>query len=264
MNPTQPLTDAQFWDDWWADVPLPSVARRVYPNDYINDILGTLDRHVAPGARVLELGGAPGTFLAYLAQTHECAVSSLDISPRGHAATQHNLALLGINGRVHLGDALANGPDDQAPGPFDVVMSWGLAEHFTDSTAILQAHAQRTKPCGLVIIGFPNFRGLNYVPLRLWAPRLLAQHHLAAMRTETWAIAAPAAGLRPLSLRYCGGLSPRLWYNFDRPTTWLNRLPRLALRAAIAAWVRLPRWLNRWDAPWLSGYWIGVFERTED
>jgi len=259
-RPADTLTDAQFWDNWWTDAPLPTVARRVYRNDYLNVILDTLDRHVPPGSRVLEIGGAPGTFLAYLAQNKGCRVTSMDISPQGNAATRRNFQLLGLPGTVLEADALAP-PTLPAEMGFDVVTSWGFAEHFTDSAAVLRAHASRTKPGGLILMGFPNFLGINKIPLSLWAPTLLRHHHLPAMRSAVWQQAAHQQGLEVRAMGYRGGLSPRLWYVFDNPQRWYNAPWRLALRAGIGLWVRLPGSLNFWRGHKWSGYWIAVLQK---
>src|SRR6266513_4248319 len=73
------LTDPTYWDDYWRDLELPA---DVTPGAHtaIDPILEVIDRFVASDSplSVLEIGGAPGRFLAHIRRRfgHRCACST--------------------------------------------------------------------------------------------------------------------------------------------------------------------------------------------
>src|SRR4051812_16274390 len=69
---------------------------------------------------------------------------------------------------------------------FDRVFSLGLAEHFEDTTAAAGAHLRFLKPAGTLIIGMPNFRGINGWFARRINPKPLATHNVESMQRSTW------------------------------------------------------------------------------
>ena len=79
------LTDAEYWDRYWSQLQLPAEVRRAADSPYLNAILDVFDAHVPSGAnvRTLEVGGAPGQYLAYLHRTDGHRVACLDYSPLG-------------------------------------------------------------------------------------------------------------------------------------------------------------------------------------
>ena len=67
---SQALTDEQFWDAYWRKLKLPVAADEARARPYEREILKVLKRFAPkdPGARIVELGGAPGGYLAYVAR----------------------------------------------------------------------------------------------------------------------------------------------------------------------------------------------------
>lgn len=44
---------------------------------------------------------------------------------------------------------------------YDLVLSFGLIEHFNDTKAIIETHLQFLKPGGVLFVTLPNFKGVN-------------------------------------------------------------------------------------------------------
>ena len=241
-------TTAEFWDAYWEGLTLPT---RIDP-------LFAFDRCFARGldlafagvtGSVLEIGCAPGKWLALLAERRGLRPAGIEYSPEGLRATRRNFELLGI-GEAELieADFFALPPEPR----FDAVASYGLVEHFDDPESVLDRHVAWLRPGGKLVIGVPNFRGVHGALQRLLDPAILALHNLDVMRPEFFARWAGARGLAVERLWYFGGFEPGLPI-VDRA----RRGPGVLLaRAALWAGWRLRRSpaLDGWNGPLVSSY----------
>ena len=86
--------------------------------------------------RVLDAGAGLGGPARWLAHRYGCRVDALELQPELHSAARKLTARCGLDGRIdHLcGDLLD--PDD-APGPFDAVVSWLVFLHIPDRPRLL-------------------------------------------------------------------------------------------------------------------------------
>ena len=255
------LTSSADWDEKWEGKHLPVAIERATAGLYVQAILDVLDRYLPadPQRSILEIGGAPGQYLAYMYRRFGYAAHCLDYSPVGCQKAQENFALLGIPAQVYCRDLFA--PDLDLP-PFDIVYSLGVIEHFRDLPAVVERHLRLLKPGGLLLLGVPNFGGIYHGFLRRLAPQLLAQHNLAAMDLQHWEAFEQAFGLRPLFKGYVGGFEPSL----------LNRCERRSPLNLVLLWTakvlkrilhRRLRFLRRWNSKRISGYVMGVYEKPE-
>jgi len=253
------LTETEQWDAYWSSIDLPSVvdpARGLQREA----ILAVFREAVSgwSGRSCVEVGGAPGQYLAYLHRELGLEVTCLDYSPVGCEATRENFRLLGIEGNVICADFLA--PDAELP-TFDVVYSLGFVEHFEDLTGVVERHLALLRPGGRLILGVPNFLGVNGWFMRRLAPELLAGHHLPSMELSRWDEFAEPLGLRTLFREYVGGFEAGTFR--QREGEGVGRKALYAVASGLdVALRRRPRWLRRFNAPWLSGYAMGVFERV--
>ena len=204
-DPTR-FTTAAWWDDYWTDTPLPQKIG-FGTSVYLDQLLAVLTRYLPSGngQSVLEIGGAPGR---YLAMMHErgLAVTALEYSPVGVELTKENFRRLGIKATVVHGDMFDASLDIA---PQDAVYSLGLIEHFDDPAAVARAHMRLVNPGGILIIGAPNLQGLSR---RLHAPALpsvLETHHWPATDPAGWSAYERELGLELLFKDYVGGSSPR-------------------------------------------------------
>src|ERR1700730_3165409 len=127
------LTDTAFWENYWGRFSLPDAI----------DENRSFDRGLASGLRkllgdskgeVLEIGCAPGRWLAFLSREFNLGVSGIEYTTDGAAATRRNLELLGVkNADIREADFLTATPSPK----YDVVVSFGFVEHFTDVEAVI-------------------------------------------------------------------------------------------------------------------------------
>ncbi|MFT3714304.1 MAG: class I SAM-dependent methyltransferase [Archangium sp.] len=251
---TTRLTTQSQWDDYWKGTKLPLEVRRG-ANRADDAILEIIERHVPlESASVVEVGGAPGQFLAYFAAKHHVTPHVLDYSEIGCAKTTENFRLLGHGVTVHQRDLFA----DPLPGPFDLVFSLGLIEHFGDLNAVVARHVAMVRPGGWLVIGCPNFTGVNHWFMKRLAPALLAEHNLATMHEMSWDGFERELSLRRVFRGYIGGFEPALFFKSERGGVRafaLTRAARLARRVLPAPL------LQRLGGREFSQYLLGVYQR---
>ncbi|MGH7870220.1 MAG: hypothetical protein ACREP9_21905, partial [Candidatus Dormibacteraceae bacterium] len=114
---------------------------------------------------------------------------------------------------------------------------------------------QLVRPGGLLFLEVPNFQGINLAVLRWSRSPLLAVHNLQVMSRPALRALALAAGMEIVELGYLGGYETQ-FFDLSHRTVWLRAPLSLAGRA------RRIGWLDRVNAPWLSGYLFGVFRKS--
>jgi tRNA(1-methyladenosine) methyltransferase and related methyltransferases len=250
------LTDEQFWDAYWEKLKLPVAADEATARPYEREILKVLKRFAPkhPGARIVELGGAPGGYLAYVARASGGEAYAIDISSVGCSKLKENFELLGISVTVFCRDVLESDLSDIPR--FDLVYSLGLIEHFGDPLPMIRKHVELAKPGGVIVVGLPNLLGINKHVLRLTRPEMFSMHNLTTMDTRTWSRFEQAAGLEVLFRGYVGGWEPRM-YAVRKPNRW-SRAVNLPIRAAARLMDNLGP-VHSWNSRAWSGYAMGVY-----
>jgi SAM-dependent methyltransferase len=238
MSPIQNdrLTEREFWDDYWSKIQLPAEVRKSRDHSH-NRILDVFDRHLPniPNATALEIGGAPGQYLAYLMRTKKYVGHILDYSEAGCRKARENFKLLRLPVEVHQGDLFDS---SLSLGPFDVVFSLGFIEHFADLSQVIGRHLALLRPGGTLVVGCPNFRGVNGWFLKRLAPKLLAQHNTAMMDVETWSGFEQEFGLETLFRGYVGGFEPSVFVRCEEwtPTNVALNLSARVMRRACSSY----------------------------
>jgi O-antigen/teichoic acid export membrane protein/GT2 family glycosyltransferase/2-polyprenyl-3-methyl-5-hydroxy-6-metoxy-1,4-benzoquinol methylase len=162
------------------------------------------ERHLPkkPGARVLEVGSAPGDFLVRLREAFEFDPYGIEYSDSGVEMNRQIFAANSIdpNNVIH-GDFLSDEFHERYQGHFDVVISRGFIEHFIDANSIVERHLNLLAKGGVLIISIPNLRGFNYLLARIFNKQVLEMHNLAIMRERAFNQLFDSRRLAPL---FCG------------------------------------------------------------
>jgi SAM-dependent methyltransferase len=252
------LTDDSYWDSYWEKhaSQLPLEVRRETASLQARAILDAIDVYLPAGdASVLEVGGAPGQYLAYIHRRCSCSCAILDYSASGCALARKNFRALGVDLAVYEHDLLAAELTDR----FDFVYSLGLVEHFEDYAAVVAAQAKLVEKGGILLIGMPNFRGVNGWFARHIDRARFESHNLDAMNITGWDNFEQALGLQRLFRGHIGGFEPAVFATpATSPTTGARLLAFTAktLSRALTYHFAPLRHVNR---PWLSGYLAGVW-----
>jgi len=147
---------------------------------------------------VIELGCGRSVWLPWFGQRFGCKVAGLDYSETGCRQAEALLAREEITGDIRQGDIFK--PPEDMLDSFDIVMSFGLVEHFTDTANCVGHCAAFAKPGGLIVSEIPNMFGLNGAILRLINRRVYDMH--VPMTAEMLAKAHVDAGLEVLDSHY--------------------------------------------------------------
>ena len=220
-----PRVDAAYWDGVWSDAD-----RRLLPN-FLNvgnrNLRAVLSRSLEGCRRVVEVGCAPGKWLAWLGcRGHE--VAGLDFAPGGVESTRRRLEAAGVRGDVRCEDLFATTSE---PGSFDAAYSAGVVEHFDDPRPCLARHLDLVRPGGRVVVLIPNYAGIyGRLQARL-DPENLAIHNLSIMDPRSLAAAMRDAGGAEVVARRVGRASPWILSLDRRVPHGLSRLASHALNA---------------------------------
>ncbi|NND73433.1 MAG: class I SAM-dependent methyltransferase [Ilumatobacter sp.] len=178
----QELTDAAFWEREWSQVEShPALVSTDYaPHLYGERGLYTrvLQRHLGScdGVRVLEFGaGGPNMHLLALSKYLHADVAGIDYSP---ASLDQLTRLFELHGEpLHAieGDFFTHDFGDDR---FDLIVHWGVAEHFVDLVPFLRRCRELLAPGGEMLFTMPNLEGIARATWSRWSPENWSKHIL--------------------------------------------------------------------------------------
>ena len=121
---------------------------------------------------------------------------------------------------------------------------------------MIRRHVELAKPGGVVLIGLPNFRGINRPMLAMTRPELFNTLNLRTMDIRNWTAIERQIGLEVVFRSYVGGWDPRLYA--IRRNDARSRIVNFPIRAAAKIMDALGP-VRRLNARAWSGYAIGVY-----
>jgi 2-polyprenyl-3-methyl-5-hydroxy-6-metoxy-1,4-benzoquinol methylase len=183
-----------YWDNAWENTFLPEVINPYLlgPNHYLDRKFHDFFRGVFAGKetannKLLEIGCARSSWLPYFAKEFGFKVYGIDYSEIGCQQALELLAKEGVEGKIVCADFFS--PSESMIEEFDVVVSFGVLEHFEDTQNCILAFSKYLKPKGIMVTNIPNLTGLMgliqklinrnvfdiHVPLSL--EKVLEAHH---------------------------------------------------------------------------------------
>ena len=240
------LTDVASWERAWRRSPLTAVRSSLQQNH--DHLLRDFFAHAGTHAlSVLEIGCAPGKKLRDMARLSPSnRYSGVDFAPKALADTERYLRSVGITPDLHLADVRTFVPPEQ----YDLVVSFGLIEHFDDARAILEHHVRLAKPGGTVGVQLPNYRhpALKRA-LSIYSPDTLATHNLEVMDLGVLEQLARDCGLVDIATGCYGGATMPV-------ARVAPGLVGRGLRLAATAWNLAFRVLPTRLSPWQGFLWV--------
>lgn len=153
------------------------------------------------GQRAVEVGSAPGEFLVKLRDRFGLDVYGIEYSAVGAELNRAAFRTAGIPSQnVIAGDFFAIARERRYRGFFDVVISRGFIEHFTDPSEAIDRHLDVLSDDGILIVSVPNLRGLNFLGSWVLDRKVVGMHNLSIMARDSF------EGLfvdRPLDVKLC-------------------------------------------------------------
>lgn len=195
----QNLTDRAFWKAFWES--RKNLIFYIKPNYVFGDILAKLiaEKNIKTA---IELGGFPGYYATYLKKYQHLDTTLFDYFIHEELINQ----LLDKNGlkpgdiNIIEADLFEYKPEKL----YDLVLSFGLIEHFNDTKAIIETHLQFLKPGGTLFITLPNFKGVNGWVQRKFDRSNYDKHNINCMNTKLLADYCRELGLTEVESYYHG------------------------------------------------------------
>jgi SAM-dependent methyltransferase len=155
----------EYWDsNWRAEDRLPDAfdpaiagVRGLFRRQFHRFFVEHLKPFARPGASLIEIGCGRSQLLPYFATHFGLRVAGLDYSTVGCDKARRILERERIPGEIFCGDLWTF---DAFPKPgYDVVFSFGLVEHFENTSGVVRGLARFARPGGAVLTLIPNMRG---------------------------------------------------------------------------------------------------------
>jgi 2-polyprenyl-3-methyl-5-hydroxy-6-metoxy-1,4-benzoquinol methylase len=261
------------WDATWSDgkIPEPHDPRSRNPRNHATRQFDDFFRQAfrerpTHGQRLLEVGCARSRWLPYFAQNFGFEVAGLDYSESGCEQAKAIADRAGIACQIVKGDMFE--PPPGLVRSFDVVVSFGLVEHFRDTASAVSALAHFARPGGLILTFVPNMRGLTGA-LQRWGDNDVYTLHVPLDATQL-ANAHKQAGCENIASGYLMTVNmgvPNISMLKPGRRTRLKRAIFSALRVGTGAvWAMndLLRWTptSAWSSPYV--YATGILPRDQD
>ena len=250
------LTGQTFWEDFWEGKPGSQVNKKSL---LIREILKVFDQKLpaTPGLTLLEVGGAYGEYLLYLARRFGVKAYSLDYSRVGNEQTLETFAMAGIPVEVFERDLFADNGDLPK---FDIVYSLGFIEHFDEPVSVVAKHLDLLKPGGILLLGVPNYSGIYRKVLRRLAPSIEQTHNMQAMDLANWKRFVEKLPIDPLFTGYIGGFEPLNMKKLEVKTAG-NQLIYFFIRILMVLFSFHMQFLRRFNSKFMSGYLVGIYRK---
>lgn len=155
--------------------------------------------------KVVEVGSAPGTHMMRFAQTFGGDVYGIEYAAAGAQINRKIFAQAGLNPEnVIEDDFFSASLQEKQTGQFDIIISRGFIEHFTDPRDAVLKHVNLLKKGGTLIVSIPNFSGINAMLMRFFNPKVLALHNLDIMNLATFRSLFLKMGLEEKNCQHLG------------------------------------------------------------
>ena len=155
----------QYWNDSWMASEIPNAInpKQSELNNYVNRRFHEYFSEVFSGMetndrKLLEIGCATSAWLPYFAKEFGFEVHGIDYSEVGCQKARQILANEQVEGKVVCADFFS--PPKPMLDTYDVVVSFGVAEHLEDTKVCIRTFSRFLKPKGIMITIIPNMVGL--------------------------------------------------------------------------------------------------------
>lgn len=174
---------------------------------------------------VVEVGSAPGTHVVKFSKKFGYKPYGIEYTDDG---AELNRAVFRKNGipeeNVIHADFLDPAFQSRYKDFFDIVISSGFLEHFTNPKEVVRCHLNILKPGGLLLISIPNFRYINFALKSFFGKEFIGTHNLDLMDLDAFRDCFDFENLEIVECRYIGG------FQFPQPTytkPWKRIIERL-------------------------------------
>lgn len=245
------LTNQEYWRGYYSDSKI--------DEDKITSICSVYDRlwdilvrenTKQPPRSILEVGGYPGRYLAYLASKYRLVPTSIDFNP-DKGKIEAVMKMFDVpTFDIITGDFLLLQPHIQ----FDIVISNGFIEHFKSYNEVLDKHVAYLKEGGTMLVMIPNKRWLRKWYGILVDNKNLKAHNLRTMHKQVFVEFANRNNLKLLEFTYHGGFA----FN---PHQKLNFPQRIIYQLFRQFFKRVNPFIEKYPNPFFSSTIVACFKK---
>lgn len=199
---------------------------------------------------IIEIGGHPGRYLAYLGDRYNLKPTSLDFNS-DTSKIEESMNLFGVKDYEIIQSDLFKHTTDKK---YDFVISNGFIEHFEDFHKVMDLHLNYLSPKGTLLIMIPNMRGYIKFYKSLVDKDNLKTHNLKSMSLNVFKSFAKRNNLEILKLNYMGGFPYSLHWNASKIPYYFYRVHKLLFNS------KLDKIIEKYPSPYFSSTIIGVFK----
>lgn len=215
------MTTRDTWCNYWSNRKYLTQISEKYS---FHSVIRNVTKQLPPGGSCIELGGFPGYFSIYFKKYCQLNPTLIDFYFDERIFSE----ILNFNGlqqrdiQCIRNDVFAHIPTKH----YDLVTSFGLIEHFIDLKKILKAHIKYMKPGAILLIGLPNFKGINGLLQKYFDPANLAIHNLDVMNLKVIKECLSELGLSQVEVSYYP--STQVWIeNLDQRGLLIGLMVRI-------------------------------------
>lgn len=196
------LTDQDYWEKYYS--------KSATNKKNIIDVVSIYDKYWnvlitendnKNKKTLIELGGYPGRYLAYLSDKYNLTSTCLDFNSDTIKVEESMPAFGVVDYKIIQADILNYKPLEK----YDLVISNGFIEHFDNYEKVLNNHCAYLKKGGTMLVMIPNKRGSRRLYGYLVDYKNLKAHNLKCMEKKTFENFANENNLLVLKNEYFGG-----------------------------------------------------------
>lgn len=246
------LTTQDYWEDFYRHSPS-NRKHIVTLGSRYDSFWDLLVSENPKGKSIIEIGGYPGRYLAYLADKYKVEPTSLDFNS-DTPQIQKSFASMGIS-KYHLFEKDFNKYVPEKL--YDCVYSLGFIEHFENYNEILDKHLDYLKPGGRLLVMVPNKKYFRKLYGYLVDYKNLKAHNLKCMNPKTFKDFGLRNNLTLLSVEYIGGFP----YTVHQKLNFLQNLIYKSTRIIFKNLVN--PYLEKHPSKYLSSGLVAIYEKPK-
>lgn len=194
------LTTQQYWESYYTNKHINK--KRIesvcsYYDEFWNQFIDTKKQ----SKELIEIGGFPGRYLAYLSAKYQVNPTCLDYNS-DKTVIEAVFKVMGVDQYDIIQEDFTL---FETPKQYDYVISNGFVEHFEDFNTILDLHVNYMKDQSKLMVMIPNMRGYIRFYKYLVDYKNLKIHNLKCMHLSVFKAFAKRHNLEIKHLNYHGG-----------------------------------------------------------
>lgn len=197
------LTTQQYWEEYYTNKEKPQKQQIVSVCSQYDAFWSLLmqNNEATPPKTIMEIGGYPGRYIAYLSDKYNLIPTSIDYNSDKTKIEETFNAFNIKEYHIIQADIFKHEIIEQ----YDIVISNGFIEHFENFDEVLDKHYQYLKPGGTLFVLVPNMKYYIHFYKYLVDYKNLKIHNLKCMKSSVFKKFGERNQLETIKIEYFGG-----------------------------------------------------------